>query len=243
MLKKIKEKLKPYKWLHYMLARELVIPDELWTSKLSFSQFGEDLIVYNLFKKLGIQTGKYIEIGAFDPLLFSNTYLFYRNGWRGILVEPNPVGYRKLVSRRPQDMVLNLAISNCASSVDFVLNEARSGISDSSYLFPKRENHGTIRVSTISLENLFSKYIDPSEKIHFLSVDCEGHDRVVLESNDWAKYRPSVVLVEDQRQQNQTSIGHYLKNCRYSFYSRTGLTAIFVENSFAEENKIETVDI
>jgi len=33
--------------------------------------------------------------------------------------------------------------------------------------------------------------------IDFLSVDVEGYDLRVLRSNDWEKYRPLIVMVED----------------------------------------------
>jgi hypothetical protein len=127
--------------------------------------------------------------------------------------------------------------------VDFVINEARSGISDATYLFPNKKNNGTIKVATIPLRNLFSKHIDPSEITHLLSVDCEGHDRVVLESNDWDKYRPLVLLVEEDKDRNDNSIEKYLNYWGYSFYSRSGLSAIFVENSIANLNGIKTRNI
>ena len=31
-----------------------------------------------------------------------------------------------------------------------------------------------------------------------MSVDVEGHDLQALESNDWARYRPRFVVVEDK---------------------------------------------
>ena len=40
----------------------------------------------------------------------NNTYLFYRKGCRGVLVEPNPAFCRKLTSVRPGDTVLNIGI-------------------------------------------------------------------------------------------------------------------------------------
>ena len=54
----------------------------------SYSQFGEDALVNSLFrnKKYGI----YVDVGAYHPILYSNTYALYRRGWRGFAIDPNP---------------------------------------------------------------------------------------------------------------------------------------------------------
>ena len=36
------------------------------------------------------------------------------------------------------------------------------------------------------------------QAIDFLNVDVEGHDLEVLESNDWKRFRPKVIVVEDE---------------------------------------------
>ena len=51
-------------------------------SKISFSQFGEDLLINKIFKK--INYGKFLDLGSFHPIHYSNTFLLYLRGWRGI---------------------------------------------------------------------------------------------------------------------------------------------------------------
>src|SRR5215470_302661 len=58
---------------------------------ITYSQFGEDLIISDLFNKLSIDRVSYLDIGANNPSFVSNTYLFYERGFRGVLVEPNPI--------------------------------------------------------------------------------------------------------------------------------------------------------
>jgi hypothetical protein len=36
------------------------------------------------------KTGTYIDIGAGNPVIFSNTYSFYKRKWQGITVDPLP---------------------------------------------------------------------------------------------------------------------------------------------------------
>src|SRR3989344_2532261 len=61
----------------------------------SYSQWGEDIIIDKL---LGMKNkGFYIDIGAYDPIRFSNTQRFYNKGWKGINIEPDPIRINKLI--------------------------------------------------------------------------------------------------------------------------------------------------
>ena len=70
-----------------------------WLGKRSYAQSGEDLIVWGELAErvprchsatVSQDKGFYVDVGAYHPKLFSNTYLFYKKGWRGICVDPNP---------------------------------------------------------------------------------------------------------------------------------------------------------
>ena len=76
----------------------------------SFAQEGEDMILKRIFE--GVRSGFYIDIGAFHPSKFSNTYYFYLRGWSGINIDPQP-GVKSLFDKmRPRDINLELAISD-----------------------------------------------------------------------------------------------------------------------------------
>ncbi len=77
---------------------------------VSYSQMGEDLVVEALFGMLGIAPRTYLDIGAADPIRMNNTYRLYRQGGRGVLVEPNPTFAARLRSARPRDVVLEAGI-------------------------------------------------------------------------------------------------------------------------------------
>ena len=54
------------------------------------SQAGQDRYVLNTIYKKGLRGGFFIEMGAADGVLLSNTHVFEKNyGWKGILVEPS----------------------------------------------------------------------------------------------------------------------------------------------------------
>ena len=54
----------------------------------TFSQEGEDLLINRILNNKS--EGFFIDIGAHHPIRFSNTYFFYRKGWRGINVDAMP---------------------------------------------------------------------------------------------------------------------------------------------------------
>ncbi|MGH7941367.1 MAG: hypothetical protein ACREFR_09875, partial [Limisphaerales bacterium] len=74
----------------------------LW-KRIYYGQFGEDAVLQNIFRqqawrkaskekagKIKSSPGFYVDIGAFAPFQHSNTYWFYRRGWKGINVDATP---------------------------------------------------------------------------------------------------------------------------------------------------------
>src|SRR5581483_8094739 len=77
--------------------------------QLVYSQEGEDLLLARLFD--GQKKGFYVDVGAHHPFRFSNTYLLYLNGWRGINIDAMPgsmAAFRKL---RPRDINIECMVS------------------------------------------------------------------------------------------------------------------------------------
>ena len=53
----------------------------------SYSQYGEDLIINDFFKRYFDIKGNYLDIGAFHPKMISNTHLLHTLGWRGTIID------------------------------------------------------------------------------------------------------------------------------------------------------------
>ena len=192
----------------------------------SFSQFGEDRILDEHFR--GVENGFYIEVGAYHPFCFSNSYLFYRKGWRGILVEPNPKSARLLKRWRKGDLVLETAVSTFEGSGELTCDTTTSR------LLAKEKNetteHEIAKVQVCTLESILSRHAK-GVKVDFLSIDCEGHDLQCLESNDWKKYRPRVVLAEElSANPIRGRIVEYLQAEGYDLFAWAGPTLIFKEH-------------
>ncbi len=201
----------------------------------SFSQHGEDVTLDKLLSFS--RSGFYVDVGAADPIRFSNSYRFYKKGWSGILVEPNPGRIDRLKTIRPRDTVLNIGVSTTNGGLPFFFFDPPnvSTFSDrgkevnvsNGYRYVKTEI-----IQTISLREILDQnYRDELGRIDFLSVDTEGFDMDVLRSNDWSKYRPRYVLVEsivgDSRDVGRAEISGFMRAKGYDEIFYNGLNIIF----------------
>ena len=166
----------------------------------SWSQEGEDMVLRRLFERQKI--GFYIDIGAHHPKRFSNTYLFYKRGWQGINIDAMPGSMRLFNKWRPRDINLEMGVAYESGTLDYyVFNEtALNGFCAD--LSKKREQANNayhvrevIKVKVCTLREILAQHLGNNE-IDFMSVDVEGLDLQVLQSNDWSQYRPKFVLSE-----------------------------------------------
>lgn len=171
-------------------------PDKPY-QRISFSLSGEDLFLERYFKD--VKNGFYVDIGAHHPFKFSNTYLFYKNGWNGINVEPNQERLELFKNFRPHDINVGVGIGTYEGIGDyFKFDQAAYNTLDQD-LAEKRKTmySGKIQINVITLENLLENYLPKNKNIDFLKIDVEGKDMEVLKSNNWKKFRPNLVMVED----------------------------------------------
>jgi FkbM family methyltransferase len=166
----------------------------------SYSQEGEDMILRRVFE--GQDSGFYVDVGAHHPRRFSNTYYFYKQGWTGINIEPNPHAAKAFKSYRPRDINLCLGVSDIESVLKYyyfdepALNTFDSSVVKSRLADTPYKVIGHEDITVDRLDNILKKYLPTGQSIDFLSVDVEGLDLAVLRSNDWHLFRPKCVLAE-----------------------------------------------
>jgi FkbM family methyltransferase len=186
----------------------------LW-KRSYFGQFGEDAVLQNIFRqqawrkamedkagKVKSNAGFYVDIGAFAPLQHSNTYWFYRRGWRGINVDATPGSMHIFKWLRRRDVNLELAVSSKGGELTYycwgvpnVMNttskEAAEEVVRNGGQQPEK-----IIVKARTLEQILDEYLPKGQTIDFLTVDVENHNFEVIKSNNWSKYKPRLILVE-----------------------------------------------
>jgi FkbM family methyltransferase len=220
------------------LRRHLIqLLGRLWDihSRRSYSQEGEDMILGRIFE--GQPRGFYVDVGAHHPRRYSNTNLFYRRGWRGINIEPNPDAMRAFRSIRSRDINLQVGVSDRAGSLKYYLfDEPALNTFDEDMAASRLANTpykvlGTIEVPVERLDALLARHLPAGEQIDFLSVDVEGLDLMVLRSNDWTRFRPRCVLVEALNsslvEAQGSDIHALLADNGYELFAKTFNTLVF----------------
>jgi len=166
----------------------------------SFSQCGEDAVLQGLIVGMP-RPGFYVDIGAFSPKAFSNTYVLYKQGWRGINVDPAPGSMRAFNVMRRRDVNLEIAISDEPGTLALHVFGRRSALNTVSLEraeYWEKETGRSARVVEVPTRTLASVLDEHADvPLQLLSVDVEGHDMAVLRSNNWDRYRPALIVVED----------------------------------------------
>ena len=181
------------------------------TSKIFYSQQGEDLLIYRNFINLPVKDGIFLELGACDGLKYSNTMFFERYlGFTGILIEPVKNFYTKLIKNRPNNICYNNAISTDKSDVEMFIKDAVSGIKQhmtKNFIDRWHSKSNTIKVKTKTLSDIFQekniKYID------FFSLDVEGGELDVLKTIKWEDINIYLICIELDRHNEKKN-----KECR-----------------------------
>jgi FkbM family methyltransferase len=213
-------------------------------SKTTYSQCGEDVIVefaLSLFKKTA---PSYLDIGAHHPTHLSNTRLLYGRGGKGVCVEPNPVLCDNFQKRRPKDICLNIGISpdqkvkplsfyilNDLSLSTFSKEVAENITSDGVHSITE-----TREVACFPVNHIIAKYFDPCPD--FVSLDTEGLDLQILQSFDFASYRPLLFCIETLDYSTHTKMHDVIQlmsENNYQAYADTFVNTIFIDSDKLNE--------
>jgi len=214
------------------LGRRRLSPTEYRYARWSFAQNGEDVFLLSQYADPSY-AGFFVDVGAHDPIRFSNTALLSKRGWRGINIDPVPHVIRRFRKVRPRDINLELAISDRSGEQELMLyrEPAFNGLRGWGWSASDRadspESIGSIKVRTARLDEVLGEHCPANQVIDVLSVDCEGHDEVVLASNDWNRFRPWFVLVEDFRDDQESTILQSMQAHGYRSVTRLGWTRVF----------------
>ena len=213
--------------------------------RTSYSQSGEDIIISDLFTRLGIHNPTYLDIGANDPVALSNTYRLYTRGSRGICVEPNPILYKKIQEKRKRDICLNAGVAfDDKREADFYLfPEKLSGLNTFSKEeadfwehtgneeIGKHKVQQVIKMKLIDVNEIMAQYFSP--KPNFISIDVEGLDFEILKRIDFNQYKPEVFCIEtlsfaasNKELKNQEIIS-FFEDKGYFIYADTYINTIF----------------
>lgn len=169
---------------------------------ISYSQAGEDYNIRNIFREK--KNGFYVDVGAFHPLNVSNTCYFYTfENWRGINIDPNPQSIEIFNKYRKRDINLNIGISSSNKELDYYILDYTSSMN--TFNRKALEEEGLLnrikevkKISVMTLNEVLQTYLPKGQDIDFLNIDTEGMEIEVLESNEWQRFRPKLVVIESE---------------------------------------------
>lgn len=212
------------------------------SSRRSYAQSGEDMIVDYIFTTIGIEKPCYLDIGAHHPERLSNTAFFYERGSSGINVEPDPTLFSAFETMRSRDINLNTGVGEHAAVLDFYCLSA-SALNT----FSKEEaermcgkyGYQIIRTVPVPVRTLREIIEQEAKGVFpdFLTLDVEGLDEVILAQIDYETNAPKVICVETisfeedgTGVKNQAMI-HFLRSKGYLLYADTYINSIFVKEN------------
>jgi hypothetical protein len=203
----------------------------------SYSQTGEDELI---LKYLPEAIGSFVDVGAGQPVRGSNTYYFYKKGWSGTLIDPVEFNLRLTKLFRRRDKFIQSIVSAKNTPLKFYefypaeYSTIEKSVAENLVKRGIKLKH-EIDLNPISLSslNLSYKPLDAS----LLSIDVEGHDLEVLQSNNWSSFKPRVICVEENisdMKHSNSKIANYLITYGYRFVESTELSSIYVHLDYLE---------
>ena len=221
-----------YIYYHTNIFRNLGI-------RRTYSQMGEDLIVSYIFKNLNIENPTYIDIGASDPFALSNTALLYKNGSRGVNIEPDPTLIGKFKRWRKRDTNLNIGITDTDGEMILHIMSQSTLNTFSHAEALKLENKklakikSTVKVPTRTINSVIKEYCG-NEFPDFLSLDVEGYELPILKAIDWNNNYPKVICCETLdfcAGGRDTDLIDLIVKAGYSIAADTLINTIFLHNT------------
>lgn len=212
-----------------------------------FSQQGEDEFIFANYLNQPHVDGTYIELGAVDGQLFSNTLFFERAlGYTGVLIEPQRAMFEKLKVNRPNNHLVNAAVDNqmAGETGSFVGLNPTGGLTASMASSFREHWH-----SEMSPEDEYQVDVIPMSKIirdaeleyvDLLSLDVEGGELGVLHSIDWDVIPIYLILIELDRHNRARNeeCRSLLSDRGYESEGRIGINDIWLLPNYERAEKL-----
>ena len=235
-LKKIflKSRLSYKVYLYY----NLYIRHKGFLKREKYSQWGEDQFIAEYFKDK--DKGIYLDIGCFNPFMYSNTCLLHKKGWSGINIDINPTSIDLFNIARPKDFNICTTINNEKKLFKVYLDDFFSPLNTLDKKFYKNfsksfsANEKNITVESKSISEIIN-LSGIKKNIDFINIDVEGSDFEILTQINIQKLKPTLISIETHNvdgseSENHQNIFDYLKKNNFAIFKRVGPTTLFDRN-------------
>jgi FkbM family methyltransferase len=164
---------------------------------LSYAQNMEDVVLARLFAGQG--TGFYIDVGGGHAVADNVTFHAYLNGWSGVVVEPQAALGALYSAVRPKDVLITALCGRDVGEMELFEATRFHGLSTASVAHANAAEQAGVAGARVvkpvtTLAALCAAHAPAI--IDVLKIDVEGFEADVIAGNDWARFRPRVVLAE-----------------------------------------------
>jgi FkbM family methyltransferase len=174
----------------------------------------------------GVNAGYFVEVGANDPQVYSETWHLEQRGWTGVLIEPQPDLAEKIRQCRTAKVYAVACSSPANHGTTMVLNlaGAHTSLEPGHHVFGM-QSAGTLKVPVTTLDRVLTEAAAPVP-VDYVSIDVEGHEIEVLAGFDLERWRPRLIMVEDHAQ--DLRLHRSLTARGYKWVRRTRLNGWYV---------------
>lgn len=171
---------------------------------VTYAQFGEDLILANLFEMQRIERPSFLDVGCHHPVHCNNTALLYERGARGVNVDANPNVTALYEELRPDDLTLTVGVGPEEGSLEYFMIDhlsGRNGFDRASAeefvaASPEFSIQEVRRIPVVTLDHIVQTRFG-GRWPDLLCLDAEGLDMAILRASNFdASTGPLAVCVE-----------------------------------------------
>ena len=218
------------------------------TRTISYSRYGEDLLIKSFFESIKLSKGVYCDIGCFHPFWGSNTYLLHKLGWSGICVDLDEFKLQAMKTWRGKRVKCVLAA---------ITGKVRRGSLAKAYRFQNRlwsdidtldqhtadayEAAGAGRYKeevlvTMEINTLLNKH----PGIDCICIDIEGLDQEVVLGIDFSVHRPRLIVFEDNINWGGSDrLKEYLASAHYERLFVSGGSVAYIDKTVTVAQRLD----
>ena len=206
-----------------------------WDSRTSFSQYGEDSVA-SYYLQQEKEKGIIVDIGAYHPFRFSNTFLFHLKGWKTVSVDASAEAIDLFNAIRPTDTNICTLVSDKTETLKYYQFAEGAWNTTNSDIVPVLAERGltetqlvsTTEMQTQSIVELLEQHVG-SQKFDLLDIDVEGMDIQLLLGIDLTIYRPRLIFAEiNEKNLTSPPVRDHLERGGYKLRGYCGNSALLL---------------
>lgn len=196
--------------LSFLQALQLTLAETFLGARYQAATGQDKWVLHARFP--GVTDGFFVEVGAADGVLNSNSKVLEDRGWKGICIDPFPTN----MDQRRCRVVKAVVSSTPGRVVNFHAHGELGGMADTLGIWKDLATASpAVELTTTTVGHILDEAGAPAF-IHFLSVDVEGAELEALRGIPFDKYRFGAIALEhNDEEPKRTDVRTFLEGNGY----------------------------